>query len=116
MGYFNVCFVWFKMGFLGKLYSKKGGGIMIKGAQRRMIVVKTGESNIFYEAHFLVRCGCECDEIDMLEEANKIAEGFLVKEKKKKRRFNTNAAFGIGGITIGAIGGVLISVLVNLGI
>jgi hypothetical protein len=51
---------------------------MLKGAEKRMIVVRTRDSRMFEEAYFVVRP--EADrrtetETDMLREANRILEG-----------------------------------------
>ncbi len=60
---------------------------MIKGAQKRMIVVKTASSRIFEEAYFVMRGESSATENDMVSEANKIIEncGSGRREKKSKR-------------------------------
>ena len=55
---------------------------MIKGAQKKMIVVKTGDSAIFEEAYFVLRRESAADEADMVKEANKIIESHGGKKKK----------------------------------
>ena len=62
---------------------------MIKGSQKQMIVVRTGDSHYFDEAYFVLRrevkpAGCQTD---MLREANRILEesAFLGGRTKRKR-------------------------------
>lgn len=59
---------------------------MLKGAQKRMIVVKTADSEIFEEAYFVVRGGVERSKPDMVLEANRIIDGCSEKRKEKRRR------------------------------
>ena len=47
---------------------------MIKGAQKKVVVVRTGESEIFEEAFFVLRDGGERTRGDMIAEANRIIE------------------------------------------
>ncbi len=48
---------------------------MLKGAQKKMIVIKTSDSDIFEEAYFVVKGGVEKSKPDMVFEANRIIEG-----------------------------------------
>jgi len=72
---------------------------MIKGVQRKMIVVKTDNSNVFETAYFVLRSDSDkskSDAMDMLSEANRIVnEGNESKKQKreKKKRFGRFAAF-----------------------
>ena len=60
---------------------------MLRGSQKRMIVVRTRDSRVFEEAYFVMRRGAEktgvrnadADELDMLWEANRILESSLPK-------------------------------------
>ena len=47
---------------------------MLKGAQKRMIVVKTADSRLFEEAYFVMRADTSPSGEDMVYEANKIIE------------------------------------------
>lgn len=47
---------------------------MIKGAQKRMVVVKTADSRLFEEAYFVMRADASPSGEDMVCEANKIIE------------------------------------------
>ena len=79
---------------------------MIKGAQKRMIVVKTGDSAVFEEAYFVMRRDAVGQRMDMLEEADKIIAGC---GGKKRRKLDARigawlfaAGTFIGGATVGA--------------
>ena len=82
---------------------------MIKGVQRKMIVVKTDNSNVFETAYFVLRSDSDKeknDALNMLEEANRIVnEGNEEKKskKEKKKRYGRFAAFCI--FWLGAIFG-----------
>lgn len=58
---------------------------MLKGAQKKMIVVKTADSKLFEEAYFVVRRDTmsSCD--DMVGEANRIIDSCTPKRKEKNR-------------------------------
>ena len=73
-----------RLGFLAKIARNqtKGAEFMLKGAQKRMIVVKTGDSDIFEEAYFVMRHDTVAKRTDMLAEAEKIIEGCSQKRKK----------------------------------
>ena len=58
---------------------------MIRGAQKKMIVVKTGDSALFEEAYFMVRAGVERAESDMVLEANRIIEECAPRRTRRKR-------------------------------
>ena len=58
---------------------------MLKGAQKRMIVVKTSDSEIFEEAYFVMKGGVERSKPDMVFEANRIIEGCSERRKEKRR-------------------------------
>lgn len=58
---------------------------MIRGAQKRMIVLRTRDSRVFEEAYFVVRREAEGDgasEQDMIREANRILERSLPRERR----------------------------------
>ena len=57
---------------------------MIRGAQKRMIVVRTRDSRVFEEAYFVMRREAEGDgasEQDMIREANRILERSLPRDR-----------------------------------
>ncbi len=86
---------------------------MIKGAQKQMIVLRTGNSRYFDEAYFVLRKEIQAKQEskdDMLREANRILEeSALHRTSQKKNR--TWLFFGIGIILGAAIGGILIFLL-----
>ena len=83
---------------------------MLKGAQRRMIVVKTADSRIFEEAYFVIKTDTDSDELDMVAEAERIIDAALPKADRKRagsvRR--KEIVFGLcgmlGGIVLGSLG------------
>ena len=81
---------------------------MIKGAQKRMIVVKTADSAIFEEVHFVMRRDSNAERMDMLAEANKIIESCDCSKKRGKIRRTRGALISLciflsGGVTGGVI-------------
>ena len=58
---------------------------MLKGAQKKMIVVKTADSRLFEEAYFVVRNDALCSGGDMVCEANKIIDGCDAKKKNANK-------------------------------
>ncbi len=81
---------------------------MIKGAQKRMIVVKTGDSAVFEEVYFVMRRESSAERLDMLAEANRIIEscgGHKKRGRSKRLRALLLSAciFLCGGITGGLI-------------
>jgi hypothetical protein len=61
-----------------KIFHIDTGGVMLRGAEKRMIVVRTRDSRMFEEAYFVVRPEVDRGmgtETDMLREANRILEG-----------------------------------------
>ncbi len=79
---------------------------MMKGAQRQMIVVKTGDSRYFDEAYFVLRreLGARGPRRDMLCEANRILEESEPEEHVRKRRLSRAWLLFLGGLVCG--GGV----------
>ena len=80
---------------------------MIKGAQKRMIVVKTSDSSVFEEAYFVIRrehCGGGAD---MVAEANRIIEDNGGRGKRKEKRLRdvilSSVCFALGGAFGGAV-------------
>ena len=83
---------------------------MIKGAQKRMIVVKTADSAIFEEVHFVMRRESSAERIDMLAEANKIIESCDCSKKRGRMRRGALISLGVflcGGVTGGVIAALL---------
>ena len=73
---------------------------MIKGAQKQMIVLRTGNSRYFDEAYFVLRREIKVcrgnSKNDMLKEANKILEECCPASPPKRRRGRALALFLLG--------------------
>lgn len=87
---------------------------MIRGAQKKMIVLRTHNSRMFEEAYFVMRQNAEPTDSrgnDMLWEANRILEGSLSgclpeRQAKAKRKHRLQALLlFLGGVLCGS-GGV----------
>lgn len=86
--------------------------IVYKGSERRVIVVKSGSSKHFEEAHFFLKAD---DEVvpsmpDLLLEANRIVAHALLppaRQKRLERRRWFFRGFGIGFLTAGGLSLVL---------
>ena len=62
---------------------------MLKGAQKRMVVVKTQDSRIFEEAYFVMRTDSAATGEDMVSEANRIIESCCEKRRERTRKINS---------------------------
>ena len=72
---------------------------MLRGAEKRMIVVRTRDSRLFEEAYFVVRPEADRgagDETDMLREANRILEGSTAENRYGRLSSPEDAPFGSG--------------------
>lgn len=71
---------------------------MVKGTQRKVIVLKDTKSGMFDEAYFIVKKSADpnlsCR--DMTNEAKRISEEFSVKQKKKSDKYIRPLWFFIG--------------------
>ena len=88
---------------------------MIKGSQKQMIVVRTGNSRYFDEAYFVLRRDIKPErreQNDMLSEANRILkESETVRPVKKSRKLRQFLLFALG-LLLGAAVAVGICLLV----
>lgn len=91
---------------------------MIKGAQKKMIVIKTAESPIFEEAYFVMRSGQSRDERDMIDEANRIidASGAGRNEKNERKVRIKDRTRSLIVAICGFLGGSAIGVAVTLAV
>ncbi len=78
---------------------------MLKGAQKRMIVVKTQDSRIFEEAYFVMRGEPSVSNTDIVSEANKIIESSGEKRNEKKKRSAAEALIPLFTFIAGSIAG-----------
>lgn len=88
---------------------------MLRGSQKRMIVVRTRDSRVFEEAYFVIRRdaegrnGGETAESDMLREANRILENSRIGEDRSdhfRRRDGETAKRSLRGC-LGFLAGLL---------
>ena len=93
---------------------------MIKGLERKIIMISGSESALFESAYFVLRKSAEsggASHEDMVREANRIIELCLpagmsrAKRRKKLRSLFTRCAFFLFGALIGAVGFWLILAL-----
>ncbi len=83
---------------------------MLRGAQKQMIVVKTGDSRYFDEAYFVLRHdpSRRATRRDMLGEANRILRESEPDPRPMRGRFRRGVLFFIGGLLCG--GGICLAV------
>jgi hypothetical protein len=90
--------------------------MMIKGAQKSMIVVKTAESRMFEEAYFVIRREARGTRGDMVQEADRIIAGCIgVKGNKRKADAARWIFAGVGFVCGGLAGGFLVGILTLFG-
>lgn len=85
---------------------------MIRGAQKQMIVVRTGDSRYFDEAYFVLRREVDCrarNSDDLLREAEKILEE-RGKSSVKKEKGGEKSLFFL----LGSLAGALLTALIFL--
>ncbi len=89
---------------------------MIKGAQKQMIVVRTGDSRYFDEAYFVLRREIKNPKgkrNDMLLEANRILEETAPDTNRGRfGRLSRNILLFLAGILCGSAVAVLVFVLI----
>lgn len=85
---------------------------MLKGAQKKMIVVKTGDSKVFEEAYFVVRNDALCSGGDMVGEANKIIDSCGAKKKDRKIKSLSMPIISVCAFIGGSLFGGAIALLV----
>ena len=85
----------------------------IKGAQKQMIVVRTGNSRYFDEAYFVLRRemgGRSVAQNEMLSEAYRILEEYQLKPRARKAPPRSLLLF-LGGLLLGGLVAVLVCLL-----
>ncbi len=87
---------------------------MIKGAQKKMIVVRTADSPIFEEAYFVMRKGGSCEERDMIDEANRIIDASGARRREKRRDASRALIISICSFMGGSVIGAAITLAVTL--
>ena len=86
---------------------------MIKGAQKRMIVVRTQDSEIFEEAYFVMRSGEKHGSVDMIGEADRIIRESGGGEKKRRERVSRVPVWCAVSFMGGSAAGALITALIT---
>lgn len=87
---------------------------MIKGAQKKMIVVKTAGSEVFEEAYFVLRRESLAAEADMVREASRIIDSHGVKKARCEKARIGSLIIGFTAFLTGALcggGAVALAVL-----
>ena len=84
---------------------------MIQGAQKRMIVVKTGDSAVFEEVYFVMRRETSHDRLDMLDEANRIIENCGCNKKRAGSARLGGRIFSVGLFLSGSVIGGAVAVI-----
>ncbi len=90
---------------------------MLKGAQKRMIVVKTADSRIFEEAYFVMRGESTSSNSDMVGEANRIIESCTGKGREMRQSLQNKLLLPLctflGGSFVGC--GITLAVMLSVG-
>ena len=77
----------------------------MRGCQRKVILLKGTDSQMFDEAYFLVRPDFErCGKEEMLHEAIRIVERNVTRRRTRRVTFRDAAAFAVGLLLGGAVG------------
>ena len=85
-------------------------GTLLRGASRRVVVVKSRDSKLFEEAHFLLREEQSAAPLpDLLEEANRIVDELQIAPPRRKKGVHrwTFAAGLLTGALLEAAGIIL---------
>lgn len=86
---------------------------MIRGAQKRMIVMKTAESEMFEEAYFVLRRDCNRGGDDIVDEANRIIEKCDTKRSGSKGKRFLGILYTVGLFLGGSVfGGGLVALII----
>lgn len=78
---------------------------MVKGAQKRMVVLRTSDSGLYEQAYFVLRDKrgqAAPDERSMIAEANRILSESLLPTQQKKKRSHRGAPWLLFGALLGA--------------
>ncbi len=87
---------------------------MIKGAQKQMIVLRTGNSPYFDEAYFVLRREVRSEQsnrIDILAEANKILEENTRGAKRHSRCHVPSWLLFLAGLLCGGLGSMTVCLI-----
>ena len=77
-------------------------GTLLRGASRRVVVVKSRDSKLFEEAHFLLReAQIEASMPALLDEANRIVDQLQI--TPSRRRKNGHRWMFVAGLAVGSV-------------
>lgn len=82
--------------------------MQLKGTQKRMIAIKTADSNIFEEAYFVLRANIDNSSSDIIAEAEKIIGS---NDKEKNEKINITRAKLVMFCSISFVVGAVISAI-----
>ena len=77
---------------------------MLRGCQKQLVMLKTGESRVFESAWFVLRDergSASYD--DMIAEANRIVAGGVLSRRPRRRRLRFAVGFLLGAVTGGGL-------------
>ncbi len=87
---------------------------MIRGAQKKMIVIKTSDSAVFEEVYFVLRRERPAVEADMVREANRIIESSGEKKSSVRKNDVKSLVFCVACFACGIATGGGVAALVLL--
>lgn len=78
--------------------------MQLKGTQKRMIAIKTNDSNLFEEAYFVLKANIDNSNTDMVAEAEKIirSRAGQKEQKSKKSILSKNSVIAVVSFLLGA--------------
>lgn len=78
--------------------------MQLKGTQKRMIAIKTNDSNLFEEAYFVLKANIDNSNTDMVAEAEKIirSRAGQKEQKSKKSILSKNSVTAVVSFLLGA--------------
>ena len=88
---------------------------MIKGTQKQMIVLRTGESRYFDEAYFVLRREIKAqrsEKDEMISEANRILRDCGLSPRPPRKRISRGVCFFLSGILCGGAVAALVCLLI----
>ena len=88
---------------------------MVKGAQKQMIVVRTGNSRYFDEAYFVLRRNVKVprgERDEMISEANRILQDCDLSHRAPRRKIKRGIILFFSGLLCGGLAAVLCCLLI----
>ncbi len=86
--------------------------VMVKGVSRQIILVESPDSNLFEKAIFILKDGrCGAGAQELLEEAQRIADGYLREHLSPKKRRPGPLLYAALGAGVTGAAWVLVSLL-----